>query len=276
MLDKLDATQLRNLLTACPIGMMMLDAQGTVTWVNPILLSTLDLDEGSVLGKSESTVDPLLRTLFQNEAIFHSADESVVLAVSSQKIDSGRMQYIMDISTLRRLVRERDDLRQKVRDLTLSDDITGMMNKRGLLHALEPQVARSRRYGNLLSVLLIRVDNYQDLLREHGKQNMDKVLLSITHLLNEIIRWVDTIGRFGDDEFMVILPETTIDQALQLISKLRENFVSIRAEGIEGNIAMNAHFGAVQWQKGEDLRLLLQHLRESLQDSEELCVAVQA
>ena len=280
MMDQFDKQQLLAILQTNPLGMMLIDAQGTVAWVNdnfPIISGVSSLQ---VLGKSVSTVPPEYTNLFETEATIHlGSTESrpeTWLVVSSQTLADGfRLQYVKDASLVRQLASERDELKQKVNELNIVDDITGLLNPRGLYQSLEPQVSRSRRYNNMLSIMIMRLENLEDINEEFGYKTGNQLLQAISEILNDQMRWADSIGRLSDNEFMLIMPETPHDIADHLASKIRERLSELRIPDMDNSkLALRTKVGMVQWQKGEDTRLLMQRARATLNDSEEIFVAV--
>ena len=273
----MDKQQFEYALQKSPCGVLLLDDKGAVAWVNEILCNTLKIQAKNILGKTVSDVDETLQMLFEDEGNLEAADDSYHLAIVTQALEDGwRAQFVQDMSITRRLVRERDNLKQQIREISLVDELTGSLNYLGLMNALEPQVARSRRYGNTLSILLVQLDNYAEIIKSHGPLVAEKVLVNITHVLNDQMRWADISGRLSDSEFMLILPETPEDIASQLANKIRERFTHIRMSDMGGkSLEIMTRFGMAQWQKGEDLRVLMQRARDNAQGDVNTPVALQ-
>ena len=280
MMDQLDKQQLLHILQTNPLGMMLIDPTGKVVWVNdnfPIISSISSLQ---VLGKTVDAVPAEYQNLFEDEATIHlTALENrpeAWLVVSSQKLkDGSRLQYLKDSTLVRQLARERDELKLKVHELNIVDEATGLLNPRGLYQSLEPQVSRSRRYNNLLSILIMRIENLDDIHRRFGYEKGHQLLQAISQILNDQMRWADSIGRLSENEFMLIMPETPQDIADHLADKIRERLGELTIPELKGDtLDLCTKVGMVQWQKGEDTRLLMQRARATLNDSNEIRVAV--
>ena len=280
MLDQIDKQHLLKMLQVNPLGMMLIDTQGNVGWVNdnfPIITGVSSLQ---VLGKNIDSVPAEYRNLFDDEATIHlpALDNrpETWLVVSSQALaDGGRVQYIKDATLVRQLARERDELKQKVHELNIVDEVTGLLNPRGLYQALEPQVSRSRRYDNLLSIMIMRLENLEPLRQQIGYAKGNQLLQAISEILNDQMRWADSIGRLSENEFMLIMPETPQDIADHLAGKIRERLAELTLPDLNGDtLDLRTRVGMVQWRKGEDTRLMMQRARATLNDSEEIHIAV--
>ena len=280
MMDRIDKEELLNLLQTNPLGMMLIDPQGKVGWVNDNFPVISGISSLQVIGKTVDTVPAEYQNLFEDEATIHlmaldNRPESWLVVTSQALADGSRVQYVKDASLVRQLARERDELKARVSELNIIDDVTGLLNKRGLYQSLEPQVSRSRRYNNMLSILIMRLENLEDINHQFGYEKGHHLLQAISEILNDQMRWADSIGRLNDNEFMLILPETPEDIAGHLGEKIRERLGDLSLEDFGGDkLQLCTRVGMAQWQKGEDTRLLMQRVRETLKVSEEFKVAV--
>ncbi len=279
-MDQIEKEQLLKILQANPLGMMYISPQGSVAWVNdnfPIISGVSSLQ---VMGKDANSVPAEYYNLFDEEATIHlpALDNrpETWLVVSSQPLgDGGRMQYVKDATLVRQLAKERDELKAKVTELNIIDEVTGLLNPRGLYQSLEPQVSRSRRYNNLLSILIMRIENLDDIYEDFGYEKGHQLLQAISEILNDQMRWADSIGRLSDNEFMLIMPETPQDIAGHLADKIRERLGELTVPELNGDVLdLCTKVGMVQWQKGEDTRILMQRARTTLKESLEIRVAV--
>lgn len=280
MMDQIDKEQLIKMLQGNPLGMMYIDPQGSVVWVNDNFPVISGISSLQVMGKTVDTVPMEYFNLFDEEATIHlPAIENrpeTWLVVSSQNMpDGSRMQYVKDATLIRQLARERDELKAKVNELNIVDEVTGLLNPRGLYQSLEPQVSRSRRYNNMLSIMIMRIENLEDIYKNFGYEKSNQLLQAISEILNDQMRWADSIGRLSENEFMLIMPETPHDIADHLAGKIRERLAELTIPNLDGDtLNLCTRVGMVQWQKGEDTRLLMQRARAALKESAEIHVAV--
>jgi len=169
---------------------------------------------------------------------------------------------VHDASNVQRLVQEREELQDVIREIKAMDEITGMLNRRGLYNVLEPQVSRSRRYGNNLSVLIAHVANYAALADKLNAEQQAEVILACSHMLKDQVRWADTIGRLDENEFLLILPETTEAATDKLKDMLQQRFITIQTDDMKKlDLTLEMDFGLAQWRKGWDVGLMMQHAR---------------
>lgn len=279
-MDQFDKAQLQQILQTNPLGMMLINPQGDVVWVNDNFPVISGISSLHILGKNSDSVPSEYQNLFEDEAtIFLEANDNrsdAWLVVSSQTLaDGSRVQYVKDASLVRQLAKERDELKLKISELNQVDNVTGLLNPRGLYQALEPQVSRSRRYENKLSILIMRLENLSDIQHRVGAEKTHQILVAIGQILNDQMRWADTIGRLSDNEFMVILPETPEDIAGQLADKIRVRLEELTVPDLKGEqLDLYTRFGMAQWKKGEDMKLMMQRARTSLDQGDEIHVKV--
>ncbi|RQO55519.1 GGDEF domain-containing protein [Paucibacter sp. KBW04] len=114
---------------------------------------------------------------------------------------------------------ERAELRNF--ELAMKDMLTGLSNRRAIGDQLHAAVARAQRQGQLLSVLMMDIDHFKRINDGYGHQAGDRVLHGIAQTLQSRLRAQDQIGRFGGEEFLVVLPDTGLDGALTLAEDLR-------------------------------------------------------
>ncbi len=111
----------------------------------------------------------------------------------------------------------------KAVELSLTDPLTGIPNRRSLQQRLEQEWAAARRYDRPLSLVMLDVDYFKNYNDQHGHLQGDEVLRRISQILVANVRRSDAIGRFGGEEFLVLLPEANKEQALGVAQKLRRS-----------------------------------------------------
>lgn len=110
----------------------------------------------------------------------------------------------------------------RTRELSVRDDLTGLYNRRHFQHVLQIEWKRAVRFRRSLSVLMIDVDRFKAFNDTFGHLQGDKVLKQLSALLHRRLREVDTVARFGGEEFVVLLPDTDRQGALAVGEKLRQ------------------------------------------------------
>jgi len=133
---------------------------------------------------------------------------------------------------------------KRVEELTVVDEHTGLFNVRHLHRVLAAEVERARRYGHPVSVIFFDLDRFKEVNDTHGHQAGSAILRECGELLLSTLRVADVAVRYGGDEFVCILPETSPDQALLCAERLRllvEGRSFLEAEGQA--IRLTASFG---------------------------------
>ena len=112
---------------------------------------------------------------------------------------------------------------EKIQELTITDDCTGLYNARHLYKTLETEVYRSSRFGYEFSILFIDLDHFKSVNDTHGHLVGSKLLAEIGYLVKAQLRLIDFAFRYGGDEFVVLLPQTGKDSALVVAKRLRDS-----------------------------------------------------
>ena len=113
------------------------------------------------------------------------------------------------------------DLYEAVKELAIRDGLTGVFVRRHLLERCEEELKRCIRYDLPLSLLMLDIDHFKRYNDEHGHLAGDATLKQVANLLRENLRKVDIIGRYGGEEFVVVLPETNRTGAQEVAERLR-------------------------------------------------------
>src|ERR1700747_2077470 len=112
---------------------------------------------------------------------------------------------------------------EKIQELTITDDCTGLYNARHLYKTLETEVYRSSRFGYEFSILFIDLDHFTTVNDTHGHLIGSKLLAEIGYLIKAQLRLIDFAFRYGGDEFVVLLPQTSKDQAVVVAKRLQDS-----------------------------------------------------
>lgn len=130
------------------------------------------------------------------------------------------IEYTRDITERKRSEEEKHRLIVTLEHLSRTDGLTGLMNRRALNEILTYELDRARRYVSPLSLILCDIDGFKEINDTYGHDVGDRVLQTISATLKMLLRKIDTAGRYGGDEFMLILPETAREGAENLAGKL--------------------------------------------------------
>ncbi|HEY9150326.1 MAG TPA: PAS domain-containing protein [Gammaproteobacteria bacterium] len=233
------------ILATCPTALLVVDAQGHVQAHNPALLALTGLSASDL-------ADPTLATLrtLDGDALWTRPDgQDLPLRVLHSPLEGGgEALWIQDLS-------ESQGLREELRAQSLTDAHTGLFNTRGVTLALEPQVARSRRYSSPMAVIMMEAG------AEPASAETQRV---VARLLKDQLRWADIIGCSEQGEFILVLPETSRDDALKLADKL-----SAHLRGPDGDSVPELWpcYGVTEWRKSDSATTLLQRAASALQQA---------
>lgn len=114
------------------------------------------------------------------------------------------------------------ELRDKIKTVSTTDELTGLHNRKYLLERMEQEISRAKRYGNALSLLLFDLDFFKVVNDIYGYEWGDVLLKSIADKLRQVIRKEDILTRYGDEEFVVVLPNTNEDNAFLFAERFRK------------------------------------------------------
>ena len=115
------------------------------------------------------------------------------------------------------------ELRDKIKIVSTTDELTGLHNRKYLQERLEQEISRAKRYGNKLSCLLFDLDFFKVVNDIYGYEWGDVLLRSIADKLKQMIRKEDILTRYGDEEFLLILPNTSEDNAFLFAERFRHD-----------------------------------------------------
>ncbi|MFS2017196.1 diguanylate cyclase [Massilia sp. CT11-108] len=146
-----------------------------------------------------------------------------------------------------RLWREQYRTRQVLTNLSVRDPLTGCYNRRHLNAALlDGEIARARRYRLSLSLIMCDLDGFKAINDTYGHHAGDELLRCFANLLQAMTRdSIDTVVRYGGEEFLIILPETRLDGAVELAERVRAAFAAERIPYGDTALATTASFGVV-------------------------------
>lgn len=140
----------------------------------------------------------------------------------------------------------------QIENLVRRDDLTGIANRRGVVEALQRHQAQAERSGQALCVALLDVDHFKRINDHHGHDSGDRVLRTLGAVLAGHTREVDSVGRYGGEEFLLAMPGTTAAQAREVLERLRVRIASTAwAEIVPGATGVTVTIGAAACQPGE-------------------------
>ena len=143
---------------------------------------------------------------------------------------SARLRQMLEM-----LQQSRDEINrqnQELQALATTDPLTGCMNRRSFFAAFETQWSSASRYGHPLSCIMVDVDHFKRINDRHGHSTGDLVLRHVADLLKQLARDTDVVCRYGGEEFCILLPQITIEGAMQAAERFRNGIETKPCAGI--------------------------------------------
>jgi len=145
---------------------------------------------------------------------------------------------------------------ERIEQLAIRDELTGLYNRRYLMECLAGERSRAERFGAPLCVCLIDIDHFKAINDTLGHAAGDAVLRGLAKVASAALRTIDIVGRFGGEEFLVVLPGTPLAGAAAAAERLRAGVEGARFEML-GDREVTATVGVVEYARGEELSALL-------------------
>ncbi len=149
---------------------------------------------------------------------------------------------------------ERDELIVKLDMMAHTDKLTGAINRHRGMELLEHEIKRANRYRHPFSIIYFDIDHFKKINDTYGHTTGDAVLVKATQTIRKNLRATDSLIRWGGEEFLIILPETSLGDAIHIAQKLRENLEK-RSSDIP--LPITASFGIASWKEDQTLDTLI-------------------
>lgn len=130
-----------------------------------------------------------------------------------------------------------------LRSFMVRDSLTGLLNHTTIKSQLDVHLARARRARGKLAFAMLDIDHFKSVNDTYGHPTGDRVIRSLSRLLQQRLRTADTVGRYGGEEFALILSDTDGPNAVQVLEKIREDFSNIRHQSEKGDFKVTISIG---------------------------------
>ena len=190
--------------------------------ITDIVLPRMNGLELTDLVKTDFDADIIVITGYAGDFSYETAINKGASDFVFKPIRFGELQLrINRVLTERKLKKERDEMLDELKRLSITDGLTKLYNSRNFYSQLKGEIDRTNRYNNPLSLLLLDIDNFKVYNDSFGHLEGDKVLVGIGRVIMPILRKMDTAYRYGGEEFTVILPEATGEEAEMVAQRIR-------------------------------------------------------
>lgn len=130
-----------------------------------------------------------------------------------------------------------------LRAFMVRDSLTGLLNHTTIKSQLDVHLARVKRSGGKLAFAMLDIDHFKSVNDTYGHPTGDRVIRSLSHLLQQRLRTSDVVGRYGGEEFAVILSDTDGQSAIRVLEKIRQDFSKIRHQSEQGEFSVTISIG---------------------------------
>jgi diguanylate cyclase (GGDEF)-like protein len=179
--------------------------------------------------------------------------------------NEGKVRLAERLAAQAAVALENARLHDVVQRQAVTDDLTGLVNRRRFKEALEAEVERARRFGDPLAIILADLDDFKRINDMFGHHVGDVVLRSFADLLRSHVRDVDLAGRIGGEEFAILLPDTKASEAAMVAERMRDSLGGLRLAASDGQaVQMTSSFGIAQLGTGDSADDLLRAADEAL------------
>jgi len=191
--------------------------------------------------------------------------EGVIYRCQMQKLYDSRNKYVGKIITMQDYT-ETERMLKQLKKLATMDFLTNVYNRRYFFELAEKEIVRSKRLKKELSLILFDLDEFKLINDTLGHAAGDEVLKSVTALVSQRLRKYDIFGRFGGDEFLILLPETSLAQANILAEGLKSILENAEIPYKERIITITASFGVANtsFHQAQSLDELLQRADKAI------------
>ncbi|MFH1453693.1 MAG: diguanylate cyclase [Armatimonadota bacterium] len=153
----------------------------------------------------------------------------------------------------------KDVLKQRTRileDSALRDELTGLYNRRYIIERMYEEISRSKRFSHIVSCVIFDIDQFKSLNDTYGVECANNILTQTALVIKENVRAEDIVGRFGGEEFVIVLPQTDLEGALTVAEKLRETIGNKNIDIKGASLNVTVSMGVSSTEVGEDEDLL--------------------
>jgi len=231
----------RNLLDNIRDVVYTTDTRGIITYVNAAVERIAGYKTTEVIGRSftdfvyekdrDDRLQNFLRALSgegsQTEYRYVTKSGDVrwvvttgIVYTSEDGTVEGIHGVLTDITHLKKMQEELEERKRQYARLSITDNVTGLYNSRHFDDQLEEEMGRCRRYGHPLSLLMVDIDDFKSYNDTCGHLEGNRALRELGAIMGTAVRSVDSIYRYGGDEFTVILPEATGEQAMVVARRI--------------------------------------------------------
>ncbi|MDN3558539.1 sensor domain-containing diguanylate cyclase [Vreelandella neptunia] len=266
-----------NVIKAAPIGICITTPSGHFEMVNPAYCEFYGYQPEELLGQHFTQVVPeesraVLSALHEEfmqgnenqelrqewDVVIKNGERRTVITEAARiEADDGeprKVTFIIDITQRKRLEERLKQANERLDHLAHHDELTELLNRRAGLQRMDEEIKRFKRYGTPLSIAMYDLDDFKAFNDTYGHSAGDSVLQQITTLISEILRDTDSHIRLGGEEFLIIMPGVTAEEAYQGMERVRKSIA--QKSFTEHQLTVTLSSGIASYAEGSGSRLL--------------------
>lgn len=241
-------------------GIIVVDMHGRIIEMNPAAQLMLDQNLDEALGK---TIEQIFRQakLLEDWNASRGQDAEFIMGMGCdqqtfhmhvqplsdlENQTGGRLILLHNITEQRILTGRLEEHNKELQELSVTDELTGVANRRQLLSVGERELVRARRFGHPFSVITFDIDHFKRINEIHGSPIGDQILCSLAALVQNSIRDTDLLARSGDEQFVITLPETNVTAACEVAERIRKTVAESPIPTTGGAIRVTISLGVAE------------------------------
>jgi diguanylate cyclase (GGDEF)-like protein len=178
----------------------------------------------------------------------HHLDVRLTEVLGDRGQTEGHIAVLRDITDRKKIEAALDEKRQQMELMAITDDLTGLYNRRYLDKVIEREFRRSERYSVNVALAIFDIDDFKKINDNFGHPCGDEALRTVAKAILNNIRPTDITARMGGDEFIIIFPHTTAEEAWHIMEQLRKYLGGI--DYVCGHMSLTISGGVMEWKKG--------------------------
>ncbi len=273
---------LRTIVSALPDMVWLKDIEGRYMFCNQMFERFFGASEASIIGKTDYDFVPK-----QMADLFREYDQKAVKngksSINEESVtfaDDQHMAFLETIKTpiwnvqgeligvlgIARDISERKKMQEELQQQAITDELTGVYNRRHFMLRAEQELHRIQRYGGACSLLMLDLDAFKRINDAFGHPIGDKVLAKVAEICLATLRCTDLFGRVGGEEFAALLPETDAEGAGIIAERIRRHIQEAVIDTSESNtVSLSVSIGVATYHdKKETLMALIQRADAAL------------
>jgi len=159
---------------------------------------------------------------------------------------------------------------KRLHQVAITDPLTGLLNRRQMQYLLEKEIERFKRSGVHVSLMLMDLDHFKQINDSRGHESGDKVLQAFADILRKGLRTQDLVSRWGGEEFLIIMPQSSLDDALDTAERLRtavETYKGHVETGEMYGVSVSVSVGVTELRSGDDAATVIRRADAALYQS---------